>query len=87
MYSARKSILGLTCGVLSFASWQAYSLDNGVYTITSKHSGQLVEVGSAASTDGANINQWPGNGHDTQKWLITNTDDGYYSLKYDYKYY
>ena len=80
MHSARSKMLGLACGLLSLASWQSYAIDSGVYTIASKHTGQLVEVGGANASDGANINQWPSNGHDTQKWLITPTDDGYYSL-------
>lgn len=56
------------------------ALDNGVYTITSKYSGKLVEVASALQTDGANVQQWSANGHDTQRWLITSTGDGYYSV-------
>ncbi|WP_275297438.1 RICIN domain-containing protein [Shewanella electrica] len=53
---------------------------NGVYTIQSKFSGKLVEVANADSSNGANVSQWPSNGHNTQRWLITKRDDGYYSV-------
>lgn len=53
---------------------------NGVYTIQSKFSGKLVEVVNADRTNGANISQWPDNGNNTQRWLITKRDDGYYSV-------
>lgn len=70
----------LVCCLVVFLSTQVLALGNGVYTITSKHSGKQVEVGNAAMGDGANVNQWPGNGHPTQHWLITATDSGYYAI-------
>lgn len=61
-------------------SSHAIAIDNGVYTITSKHSGKAVEVVNALGSDGANVQQWPSNGHNTQRWIITQTEDGYYSV-------
>jgi arabinan endo-1,5-alpha-L-arabinosidase len=61
-------------------SLSAYALENGTYTITSKHSGKLVEVGNADTADGANINQWPSNGHPTQQWVITRIGGDDYSV-------
>ncbi|MEC7823992.1 MAG: RICIN domain-containing protein, partial [Pseudomonadota bacterium] len=58
----------------------ARAIDNGVYTIQSAHSGKLIEVGGANTADGANVNQWPANNHNTQKWMITLQSDGYYSV-------
>ena len=58
----------------------ARAIDNGVYTIQSVHSGKLIEVGGANTADGANVNQWPANNHNTQKWMITLQSDGYYSV-------
>lgn len=55
-------------------------ISNGVYTIQSKVSGKLVEVASADDSDGANVSQWSDNGHDTQRWIITQRDDNYYSI-------
>ncbi|MBD1389003.1 RICIN domain-containing protein [Neiella sp. HB171785] len=74
-------ISGLALAATLVSSAACYAdVANGVYTITSKYSGKLAEVGAAALNDGANINQWPANGHDTQKWMITQHDSGYYSI-------
>ncbi|AWB69162.1 arabinan endo-1 5-alpha-L-arabinosidase (plasmid) [Saccharobesus litoralis] len=81
MRKALNKMAGLACGLLAASlSLHTWAIGNGVYTITSKHSGKMVEVGGASADDGANVNQWSGNGHDTQKWLITGTGNGYYSL-------
>lgn len=61
-------------------SASAFALENGTYTITSKFSGKLVEVGNADTSDGANINQWPANGHPTQQWVITHLSGDDYSV-------
>ena len=65
---------------LSGISYQAYALDNGVYTITSKVSGKYLETTSALTTDGANVAVWSSTGNDTQKWLVTNQGNDQYSL-------
>ena len=65
---------------LGLCAAMANAIDNGVYTITSKHSGKLVEVGAADVNDGANVIQWSANGHNTQRWLIAEQSDGYYSV-------
>lgn len=49
-----------------------WALSDGVYTIGSKVSNKLIEVGNADINNGANVNQWPANGHPTQHWLIKN---------------
>lgn len=56
------------------------AIENGTYTIVSKYSGKLVEVGNGDTSDGANINQWPGNGHPTQHWVITHISGDDYSV-------
>ncbi|WP_428243539.1 family 43 glycosylhydrolase [Gynuella sp.] len=71
------------CGLLWLLvciSTNVMALSNGVYTITSKHSGKRVEVINGASDNGANIQQWPANGYDAQRWLITHVEGDYYSL-------
>ncbi|WP_246395083.1 RICIN domain-containing protein [Microbulbifer rhizosphaerae] len=72
------SLVG-TCAFLVLNS-PAYALENGTYTITSKHSEKLVEVGNGDTAEGANINQWPANGHPTQHWIITHISDSNYSV-------
>lgn len=59
---------------------QSYAIDNGIYTITSRVSNQVVEVGSADTADAANINQWPLNGHATQQWLIQQVSGNDYAV-------
>ncbi|MDC8829954.1 family 43 glycosylhydrolase [Alteromonas gilva] len=78
----RLPLLGRVLCVLAlgFCGDYANAIDNGVYTITSKHSGKLVEVGSASLDDGANVIQWSANGNNTQRWLIAEQSDGYYSV-------
>ncbi|WP_232824721.1 family 43 glycosylhydrolase [Algibacillus agarilyticus] len=79
MLQARK-IIKVLSGLLCLISSQVFAIDNGVYTIKSKHSGKLIEVGSGSPEDGANINQWSSNNEDAQKWLITKLNNGYYSI-------
>ena len=61
-------------------SSSALGIDNGVYTITAKYSGKLVEVGNASTSNAANVNQWPANGHATQQWRISNVSGNDYSV-------
>ena len=81
MIRSPKVMLTALLATCLFMTGQALAqIDNGVYEIKSKHSGKLIEVGGASQDNGANVNQWPANGHDTQRWLVTGTDNGYYSL-------
>ena len=58
----------------------AWAIPDGVYTIASKHSGKLIEVGLADTADGAAVIQWPANGHATQQWRITNLGGNEHSI-------
>lgn len=64
----------LSCAQLSWA------IDDGIYTITSKYSGKVVEVESADTADGANVIQWSANGGATQQWEISNVGGDDYSV-------
>ena len=75
----RACSLLVTCACL-ILSTTVHAIENGTYTITSKYTGKLVEVGNADTADGANINQWPGNGHPTQQWVITHLSGNDYSV-------
>lgn len=57
------------------------SLANGTYTITARHSGQLLDVAENSTADGANVTQYTAQGSNNQKWLLTSTGDGYYTIK------
>ncbi len=55
------------------AQWfRFFENEGGSYTIVSRCSGDkgAVEVTSALTSEGANIQQWEINGHDCQKWVL-----------------
>lgn len=76
----KKHHTGLLLCSAVLASPLALALDNGVYTITSKHSDKLLEVTSCLSDDGDNVGVWSDTGYDCQKWLITNQGDDQYAI-------
>ncbi|QJR79960.1 hypothetical protein CA267_003760 [Alteromonas pelagimontana] len=53
---------------------------NGTYRLTARHSGKALEVADCATADEANVQQWPWNGADCQRWNLTWQGDGSYSL-------
>ncbi|WP_027329496.1 RICIN domain-containing protein [Marinimicrobium agarilyticum] len=53
----------------------------GRVTLTSVHSGKLLEVASGSHDDGANVVQWEPNGSANQQWDITDLGNGYYSIR------
>lgn len=54
---------------------------NAYYEITNRNSGQLLDVNSSSTQDGAHVIQWPHNGGSNQQWKFTATPDGYYIIK------
>ncbi|MBR4626687.1 MAG: RICIN domain-containing protein [Ruminococcus sp.] len=55
------------------AQWfRFFENSDGSYTMVSRCSGDkgAVEVASALTTSGANVQQWEVNGHDCQKWVL-----------------
>jgi Ricin-type beta-trefoil lectin domain-like/Cellulase (glycosyl hydrolase family 5) len=73
--------IALTIGIcFSTASASAQLLANGTYTITSKLSGQVVDVTGASTTEGTDIDQWASSGTANQKWNLTNLGSNYVSL-------
>lgn len=55
------------------AQWfRFFENEDGSYTIVSRCSGDngAIEVGSAKTEPGANIQQWEVNGHNCQKWML-----------------
>ncbi len=53
----------------------------GRVTLTSAHSGKVLEVESGSQDDGANVVQWEENGGANQQWDITDLGNGYYSIR------
>lgn len=53
----------------------------GRVSLTSVHSGKVLEVDSASSDDGANVIQWDDNGGAHQQWDIEDLGNGYYSIR------
>ncbi len=47
------------------------------YTITSKHSGMLLEAADGKMDEGTNIQQWTKNGYSNQEWRIVDAGNGY----------
>ncbi|MEH0156390.1 RICIN domain-containing protein [Limibacter armeniacum] len=52
----------------------------GTFRISAKHSQKVLDVDACSTTAGANVQQWPWNGADCQKWTVQATADGYYEL-------
>ena len=57
------------------------TVDNGRYVITSRWSGLAVEVASAGTADGSNVQQWGYGGQPWQQWDLEYQGDGYYSVR------
>ncbi|MCU4800729.1 RICIN domain-containing protein [Halobacteria archaeon HArc-gm2] len=51
-------------------------IGEGTYRITSANSGKFLEVASADTSDGANVQQWGDTGHPCQEWDVTDNGDG-----------
>ncbi|KKL25088.1 hypothetical protein LCGC14_2408820, partial [marine sediment metagenome] len=51
-------------------------VENGVYRLVSKNSGKVLDVDACAVADGANVQQWPWNGADCQRWEFEFLEDG-----------
>lgn len=47
------------------------------YTFTARHSGKLLDVYNASTTDGANVVQWAANGQTNQRWRVQDAGGGY----------
>ncbi len=56
------------------------ALADGTYTITSAFSGKCVDIASASTADGAQVQQYQCNGTGAQKFALKNTGAGWYRL-------
>ncbi len=53
---------------------------DGIYTLTARHSGKLLDVSGISLADGAAVHQWDAWGGANQQWRVTATGSGYYKL-------
>lgn len=56
------------------------NIANGTYSITSKNSNKVLDVAGCSTAAGANVQQWPWNGANCQRWNILATNDGYFDV-------
>ncbi|HEU5471968.1 MAG TPA: RICIN domain-containing protein [Actinophytocola sp.] len=50
------------------------------YTLTARHSGKLLDVFNAATTDDADIVQWTANGQANQQWQLRDAGNGFVTV-------
>ena len=50
------------------------------YTVTARHSGKLMDVFNASTSDGADVVQWAANGQANQRWQFRDVGGGYYNI-------
>ncbi|MFC7141571.1 family 43 glycosylhydrolase [Halosimplex aquaticum] len=56
------------------------AISDGTYHIANVNSGKLMEVASAGTADGDNVQQYADTGHACQDWNVTSNGDGTYTL-------
>ena len=52
----------------------------GTYKVVNRNSGQILDVTAQGTTNGAQIDQWPYNGSNNQRWSITSLGAGRYTV-------
>jgi alpha-galactosidase len=50
------------------------------YTLAARHSGRLLDVFNAATSDGADVVQWTANGQANQRWRFQDAGGGYFQV-------
>ena len=60
--------------------WTVTLEPDGFYQIKSVHSGQVVDIRNAATSDGTAVVQNPDTNADSQRWQITATSDGFFRV-------
>lgn len=52
----------------------------GVYTINNVNTNQVLEIGGAATNEGASVTQWPYKGTASQQWTLVEAQNGFYHI-------
>jgi len=63
-------LIQYNAGTASNEEWSFVPDGGGEYTITSVYDGEVIDVSGSSKTNGAIIDQWPGNGGANQRWTI-----------------
>lgn len=53
---------------------------DGVYRLTARHSGKVLDVNACSTADGANVQQWPWVGGDCQRWKLEYLGNNEYKI-------
>jgi len=61
--------------------WRWVAVGDGSYEIVNQTSGQLLDVTSGSTADGATIIQQPDNNGASQHWTLVANGNGYYKIK------
>ncbi len=72
--------LGGDCQQWKLEAVSPNEIPSGSYSITSKNSNKVLDVSGCSTAVGANVQQWPWNGANCQRWTINATPDGYYEI-------
>lgn len=68
--------------VASAGREQGVVLRDGTYVISSSmNRGYVLDVDSASTANGANVQLYPNNGTDAQRWVVVNDDDGLLTIR------
>ena len=78
-HTAFNAVLSGVVGILLSVNIAA-QIPNGVYAITSKLSGKVLEVTNGSTTNGGNVVQMQDRGTDHQRWIVVEISKGVHSL-------
>ncbi|WP_435101312.1 family 43 glycosylhydrolase [Halarchaeum sp. P4] len=62
------------------SSYDRGALPDGTYHVRNVHSGRLMEVAGASTSDGANVQQYTDTGNTCQDWSVSANGDGTYTI-------
>lgn len=74
-------VMTTTCVVSSATAVSAALISDNTYYIKNVNSNKYLEVAGASNSNGANVQQWTGNGNNCQKWVVKNIDNNYVYIR------
>ncbi len=78
---SRSFLISVVAAVLATQSAIVLAVDNGRYSIVSRHSGLALDVSGNSREDGANVVQWEYLGGTNQQFDVNNLGNGYYTIR------